>query len=247
MRYSIRRLFDYWINSGSRRPGPIQLESDEDSKAEGSHHHTAGGSQSPIVDPLTHTNDAALALQFSRAAKRAFDIIVAVVGLVVFSPTFLLVSIAIKVDSRGPIFRRHRLYGYAGEEILVWSFRFNEVTPRATSSPRATRIGRILRSSGVEEFPRLINILSGEMSVVGPEPFLAAPGILLQDQFLLRWRRLKMRPGVIGWAQVNGRGGEINRRAAIQRRIAYDLYYIENWSLILDLKIIAMSVFPKNT
>ena len=122
MRYSIRRLFDYWINSGSRRPGPIQLESDEDSKAEGSHHHTAGGSQSPIVDPLTHTNDAALALQFSRAAKRAFDIIVAVVGLVVFSPTFLLVSIAIKVNSRGPIFRRHRLYGYAGEEILVWSF-----------------------------------------------------------------------------------------------------------------------------
>ena len=85
------------------------------------------------------------------------------------------------------------------------------------------------------------------MSVVGPEPFLAAPGILLQDQFLLRWRRLKMRPGVIGWAQVNGRGGEINRRAAIQRRIAYDLYYIENWSLILDLKVIAMSVFPKNT
>jgi lipopolysaccharide/colanic/teichoic acid biosynthesis glycosyltransferase len=161
-------------------------------------------------------------------------------GLVVFSPTFLLVSMAIKLDSRGPVFRRRRLYGYTGEETLVWTFRFNEFTTKATISSRTTRVGDILRSSGVEEFPQLINVLFGEMSIVGPQPLLTAPELRLPNQFFLRQH--KMRPGLISWAQVNGFGREVNTQEAIGRRIAYDLYYLEHWSFVLDMKIIAMNV-----
>jgi lipopolysaccharide/colanic/teichoic acid biosynthesis glycosyltransferase len=245
MNYSIRRLLEFWIGP-SVRPGPERVELDEHSAAESSNHSAAGGSRSPIVDPAIPADNAAPARWCPAAVKRAFDIIVAIMGLVVLSPTFALVSMAIKIDSRGPVFRRRRLYDHTGKVILVWNFRFNEFTPRAISSPRATRIGRILYSSGVEELPQLINVLGGEMSIVGPEPFLTLPDTVLHDQSLIQLRQHKMKPGLIGWAQVNGCGGDLRNREAIRRRVAYDIYYIENWSFSLDMKIIAMGVFSRN-
>jgi putative colanic acid biosynthesis UDP-glucose lipid carrier transferase len=242
MKYSVRRLFDYWIGPVENLPGLEHGESDENSTVRTPNHDAADDPQPPTFDPANITKDAGPG--FPLAVKRAFDIVVAIMGLVVFSPTFLLVSMAIKLDSRGPVFRRRRLYGYTGEETLVWSFRFNEFTTRATISSRATRIGGILRSSGVEELPQLINVLLGEMSIVGPKPLLTAPGLRLQNQFFLQ--RLKMRPGLISWAQVNECGREINTQEAIRRRVEYDLYYAEHWSFFLDMKIIAMNVL-RNT
>jgi lipopolysaccharide/colanic/teichoic acid biosynthesis glycosyltransferase len=233
---SIRKLLAYWNRPNSSWPKPRPGEFSHNSKDKAPSHGTDG-------DTGTCPDRPSPERLFGQVAKRAFDIVAAIMLLIMFSPTFLLISLAIKIDSRGPVFRRHARYGYSGEEILVWRFRFNEITGRATYSSCLTRVGRVLHSSGLEDLPRLFNVLDAEMSIVGPEPFLAVPERQLQEQFLLHSRRHKVKPGLIGWARVNGCRGEANARDEIQRRIEYDLYYIEKWSFWLDMKIITMAVF----
>jgi Undecaprenyl-phosphate glucose phosphotransferase len=193
---------------------------------------------------------------FDRAIKRALDICVASLGLLVFSPLLCIVALAIKLDSRGPIFFRQNRHGYNNEIIRVFKFRtmtvvedgetastFTQAKPNDT---RVTNMGRILRRTNIDELPQLINVLRGEMSIVGPRPHPIALNSLFQERITPFSRRHNVKPGLTGWAQVNGFRGETDTLEKMQRRIDYDLYYIDNWSLVFDLKIILLTLFSKD-
>lgn len=190
---------------------------------------------------------------FDLFIKRTFDIIVATMGLVVLSPLFLLISIAIKLDSRGPIFFRQVRHGFNNEEIRVFKFRSmtcledgSEFKPAAKNDPRVTQIGRIIRRTNIDELPQLLNVLNGEMSIVGPRPHAAGYN-LFKDKILPFSRRHKVKPGITGWAQVNGFRGVTDTLEKMQRRIECDLYYIDNWSFLLDVKIVVMTLFSRRS
>jgi lipopolysaccharide/colanic/teichoic acid biosynthesis glycosyltransferase len=192
------------------------------------------------------------AFLLQRATKRAFDIVVAAAGLVFFSPIWLLASLAIKIDSRGPILCRQARHGYGNEEFQMFAFRctrienIDEVLHAARKGAGVTRIGRALRSSGIAGLPQLINVLRGEMSIVGPRPYTNHPGGISEDLVLRISRQHKIKPGLVGWTQV-GYGDGSNSFAVMRRRIEHDLHYIENWSLLLDMKIILMALSPSRT
>ncbi|MCX7847875.1 MAG: sugar transferase [bacterium] len=168
--------------------------------------------------------------------KRVFDVMVAGAGLVLLSPVMGLIALWIKADSRGPIFFRQVRAGRGGKPFTIYKFRtMVEGAEKggyytAAEDPRITRVGRFLRATSLDELPQLWNILKGEMSVVGPRPTL----LYQVEQYNERQRkRLEMRPGVTGWAQVNGRNA-----LSWPERIELDVWYVEHWSLWLDLKIL---------
>ena len=185
--------------------------------------------------------------------KRAFDILAATCGLLLLLPLFLMVSLAIKLDSPGPVFFRQRRHGYNNKTIRVFKFRsmttledgcdFKQVVRH---DPRVTRVGRILRGTNIDELPQLLNVLSGEMSIVGPRPQATAHNRMFEEKILPFSRRHNVKPGITGWAQVNGCRGETDTLDKMQRRLEHDLYYIDNWSFLFDLKIIFMTLFCKN-
>jgi Undecaprenyl-phosphate glucose phosphotransferase len=185
--------------------------------------------------------------------KRAFDILAATCGLLLLLPLFLAVSLAIKLDSPGPVFFRQRRHGYNNRTIRVFKFRsmttledgcdFKQVVRH---DPRVTRVGRILRRTNIDELPQLLNVLSGEMSIIGPRPHATAHNKMFEEKILPFPRRHNVKPGITGWAQVNGCRGETDTLEKMQRRLEHDLYYIDNWSFLLDLKIIFMTLFSKN-
>lgn len=189
---------------------------------------------------------------FDGLIKRGFDIVAAVTGLVLLSPLLLMVSVAIKLDSRGPVLFRQTRHGYNNHPIRVFKFRsmttmedghaFRQATK---NDPRMTRIGRIIRRTNIDELPQLINVLFGEMSIVGPRPHPVAMNEMFQKQISPLSRRHNVKPGITGWAQVNGYRGETDTLEKMQRRFECDLYYIDNWSLLLDVKIILMTLFSK--
>ena len=189
---------------------------------------------------------------FDRAIKRAFDIVAATAGLIMFSPLFLIVSLAIKLDSPGPVFFRQTRHGYNNESIRVFKFRTmitveegDGFTQAVKRDPRVTRIGRVLRHSSVDELPKLFNVLSGEMSIVGPRPHATAHNKIFEKKISPFKRRHNVKPGITGWAQVNGYRGETDTLEKMQRRVDYDLYYIDHWSFPFDIKIIIMTLFSK--
>jgi lipopolysaccharide/colanic/teichoic acid biosynthesis glycosyltransferase len=186
-------------------------------------------------------------LPYQRSGKRAFDVITAATAIFIFVPILLLISLAIKIESRGPIFRRHIRYGYDGEELLVLKFRTEEMNAAGRYSTRLTRIGHISRQTGIEGLPQLVNVLRGEMSMVGPQPFLTIPKKVLADQISGRSRQHKIKPGILGWAQVHGCWGETDTGKALGRRIEYDAYYAEHWSFVLDMEIILRALFSKSS
>jgi Undecaprenyl-phosphate glucose phosphotransferase len=190
--------------------------------------------------------------QVQRAAKRLFDIVVAAAGLVMLSPLLAVVALAVKLDSRGPVLYWQKRHGYNNEAINV--FKFRSMTHRKDSGrfvqavqndPRITRVGAILRRTNIDELPQLINVLRGEMSIVGPRPHAMAHNMMFEDKISVFSRRHVVKPGITGWAQVNGYRGATETLERMQRRVEYDLYYIDNWSFWLDLKIIVMTVFSK--
>jgi lipopolysaccharide/colanic/teichoic acid biosynthesis glycosyltransferase len=190
------------------------------------------------VDPAIASEPISL---IGRTAKRALDIVVATLGLILLSPTFLLVSIAIEIGSRGPVFRSQLIHGYNDEKIAVLKFRTGPVSEIRRDPPLVTRIGAVLRQSGLDGLPQLINVLRGEMSIVGPAPYSAPPSVTFAERSSLIRKGYWLKPGITGWAQVNGCCGEskwVNRQ-----RMDYDRYYIEEWSFFLDIKIIIMSLF----
>jgi Undecaprenyl-phosphate glucose phosphotransferase len=188
-----------------------------------------------------------------RVTKRAFDILAAVAGVIVFSPLFLIVSLAIKLDSHGPVFFWQTRHGYNNDPIRVLKFRTmssaaqksNGFVQAVANDPRVTRIGRILRRTSIDELPQLFNVLAGTMSIVGPRPHATLHNEMFARKISPFARRHNVKPGITGWAQVNGHRGPTDTLEKMRRRIEYDLYYIDNWSLMFDIKIIIMTVFSK--
>ena len=184
--------------------------------------------------------------------KKTFDVIVSVAALVPFLIIFLFVATAIKLESPGPILFRQPRTGLNNQQFTIFKFRSmyatatDSMSVRQTSrgDPRVTRVGKWLRKLSIDEFPQLLNVLRGEMSLVGPRPHAPqtrVEGELLHDVMVDYVARLKVKPGITGWAQINGARGELVKRDDLRRRVAYDLEYIQRWSIGFDLKIIALT------
>jgi polysaccharide biosynthesis protein PslA len=186
---------------------------------------------------------------WDRWVKRCTDIVVSSLLLVLASPVLLLAAVAIKLESRGPVLFRQTREGFNGTHFQIWKFRsmFIEQTDphgsRQTSRGdlRVTRVGRFIRRLSIDELPQLFNVLQGSMSLVGPRPHplrMSAEGKALQDVVDYYASRHRVRSGITGWAQVNGLRGEANSIEKLKARVDHDLYYIQNWSMWLDLRII---------
>ncbi|WP_407524635.1 undecaprenyl-phosphate glucose phosphotransferase [Methylobacterium oryzisoli] len=186
------------------------------------------------------------------ALKRAFDLVLASTGLVLLSPLLMLIAILIRLDSPGPCLFRQKRHGFNQEAFSVFKFRSMRTEAGATfrqatrGDDRITRVGRFLRRSNLDELPQLLNVIRGDMSLVGPRPHALAHDRSFERRIALYARRHNVRPGITGWAQVNGLRGETLTDADMQRRVEHDLHYIDNWSLWFDIQIIAMTVFARS-
>lgn len=180
------------------------------------------------------------------AVKRFLDVTASFLGLVLLSPLMLAVSILIKIDSRGPVIFRQKRIGRNGKVFEIYKFRSMCVGAEKTGSgvysgkgdARVTRIGKILRATSIDELPQLLNILKGEMSFVGPRPPLTYHPWKYEEYTDLQKRMFEVRPGITGWAQVNGR-----KDVEWHKRIELNVWYVDHMSLLLDIKIMFMTAF----
>ena len=197
----------------------------------------------PVINirhvPLTNT--------FNSMVKRSIDIFGALVAIILFSPIMLISAILVKTTSKGPlIFRQERVglhnkpfYMYKFRSMAVQEIKDEKAAWTTKNDPRVTGIGKIMRKTSIDELPQLFNVLKGDMSLVGPRPE--------RPQFVEKFReeiprymvKHQVRPGMTGWAQINGYRGD----TSIKRRIEFDLYYIENWTVGLDIKILILTIF----
>ena len=182
--------------------------------------------------------------------KRVFDLVLSALGLFLLAPFFVLVAILIKLDTRGPVLFVQRRYGFNQEPFLIFKFRSMTVSAshgefqQATKGDvRVTAIGRLLRRWNIDELPQLLNVFLGEMSLVGPRPHALQHDRAFEDKVALYARRHNVKPGITGWAQVNGLRGETSTEEIMRRRVEHDLYYIDNWSFWFDLRIVLMTLF----
>jgi putative colanic acid biosynthesis UDP-glucose lipid carrier transferase len=181
--------------------------------------------------------------------KRVSDIVIATIILLLIAPLMLCIAIAVKLESPGTVLFKQRRYGLDGKEIIVYKFRSMTVSEdggvikQATKNDqRITRIGGFLRKSSLDELPQFINVLQGRMSVVGPRPHAVAHNELYRKLIKGYMIRHKVKPGITGWAQVNGLRGETETLDKMKARIEYDLAYLRNWSLRFDLAIILRTI-----
>jgi len=181
--------------------------------------------------------------------KRASDIVLASIILLLLTPLMLAIAIAVKMSSPGPIIFRQRRYGLYGESILVYKFRSmtvmengDQVVQAQKNDQRVTKIGGFLRRTSLDELPQFINVLQGRMSIVGPRPHAVAHNEQYRKLIKGYMLRHKVKPGITGWAQVNGLRGETATLDKMEARIQYDLDYLRNWSLWLDLWIVLRTV-----
>jgi Undecaprenyl-phosphate glucose phosphotransferase len=185
-------------------------------------------------------------------AKRIFDIVFSLIAIALLWPVMLGAAIAVKATSKGPIIFKQRRHGFNNETVEVFKFRSmytDMCDPTARNAvtrndPRVTPVGRFIRKTSIDELPQFFNVLRGDISLVGPRPH----AVLAQSRDRLfaevvdgYFARHRVKPGVTGWAQINGWRGEIDNDEKIKQRTAYDLYYIENWSLLFDLKILLLT------
>ncbi|MDG4885006.1 undecaprenyl-phosphate glucose phosphotransferase [Mesorhizobium sp. WSM4884] len=185
-------------------------------------------------------------------AKRSFDIVFSLVGILLFSPVMLATATAIKLDSKGPVLFKQKRHGFNNEVIEVYKFRSmyadrSDPTAKQTvtkNDPRVTRVGRFIRKTSIDELPQFFNALLGSLSLVGPRPHAIAAqshNLLYNEVVDGYFARHKVKPGVTGWAQINGWRGEMDTNEKIRMRTEYDLYYIENWSMLFDLRILFLT------
>ncbi len=181
--------------------------------------------------------------------KRSSDLVFASLILLMILPLLLAIALAIKWNSRGPVIFRQRRYGLDGNEILVYKFRSMRVTEDGgtiqqaqRNDPRITSVGAFLRKTSLDELPQFINVLQGRMSIVGPRPHAVAHNELYRKLIKGYMVRHKVKPGITGWAQINGYRGETDTLDKMQGRIDFDLDYLRNWSLPLDIRIIFRTV-----
>ena len=186
------------------------------------------------------------------ALKAIEDRVLAGLGILALSPVFALCAVAVKLSSPGPVFFRQVRHGFNNEAIGVFKFRSMHVDQSDAAAaklvtrgdPRVTKVGAFLRRSSLDELPQLLNVLRGELSLVGPRPHAMqakAAGRIYDEVVEDYFARHKVKPGITGWAQVNGWRGETDTVEKIEQRVAHDLYYIENWSAWLDLRILIMT------
>jgi putative colanic acid biosynthesis UDP-glucose lipid carrier transferase len=183
------------------------------------------------------------------AMKRVFDILFSLFAITLTAIPMALIALAIRMTSKGPVLFKQRRYGFRGEEIIVWKFRSmtvcedsNHVVQAKKFDPRVTPIGALIRRTSLDELPQFFNVLQGRMSVVGPRPHAVAHNEFYRGQVKGYMLRHKVKPGITGWAQVSGFRGETDTIEKMEGRIQYDLNYIRNWSLWLDIKIILLTV-----
>jgi exopolysaccharide biosynthesis polyprenyl glycosylphosphotransferase len=187
-------------------------------------------------------------------AKRAIDIVFSAAAIAVLAPAFLLITVLVRWESPGPAIFRQKRFGLGGRAIEVLKFRSMYLTScdvtgeRRTLArdPRVTQVGRVLRRLSLDELPQLFNVLRGDMSLVGPRPhpLQMRVGESYYFDVVLQYRtRHIVKPGITGWAQVNGSRGEVNNITKARHRVELDLWYLENWSLLLDFLIILRTVW----
>jgi putative colanic acid biosynthesis UDP-glucose lipid carrier transferase len=181
--------------------------------------------------------------------KRLSDIVLSTLILALIFPVLIVLALAVQFTSPGPVIFKQRRYGLDGEQILVYKFRSMTVTEDGPTIPQAqkndariTPLGAIMRRTSMDELPQFINVLQGRMSIVGPRPHAVAHNELYRKLIKGYMVRHKVRPGITGWAQVNGYRGETTTLDKMQGRIDYDLDYLRNWSLRLDLHIILKTI-----
>lgn len=185
--------------------------------------------------------------------KRCEDLVLASIALVLFAPLMALVALAIRLDSKGPVLFRQKRYGYNNR--LIWVFKFRSMYTERTDAnaerqttrddDRITRVGRFIRKTSIDELPQLFNVLAGSMSMVGPRPHATATkaaGIPFEEAVSEYSSRHRVKPGITGWAQINGYRGETDTLHKIKKRVEYDLEYIAKWSVWFDLYILFRTV-----
>ena len=191
---------------------------------------------------------------WDRALKNIEDRMLGAILLILVAPVMAIAALAIRLDSKGPIFFKQKRYGFNNELIEVYKFRsmYTDLADATASKlvtrddPRVTPVGRFIRRTSIDELPQLFNVILGNMSLVGPRPHATqakAGQDLYQDVVQGYYARHRVKPGVKGWAQINGWRGETDTHDKIQSRVEYDLYYIDNWSVLLDLYVIALTPF----
>jgi len=184
------------------------------------------------------------------ALKRAFDIVLSLLILMLIAIPMVIIALSIKISSPGSVLFKQRRYGFRGEKFVVWKFRSmsvsedgGQVLQAKKNDPRVTKLGAFLRKTSLDELPQFFNVLQGCMSIVGPRPHAVAHNELYRGQIQGYMLRHKVKPGITGLAQVSGFRGETDTLDKMEGRIRYDLEYIRNWSIWLDMKIVLLTIF----
>ena len=197
--------------------------------------------------PVVNIRHVPLTNSFNMVCKRAMDIVGAVVAIILFSPVMLVTAILVKTTSKGPLIYKQERVGLHNQTFQMYKFRSMEVQSEKSekkawtvrNDPRVTAVGKVIRRTSIDELPQLFNILKGDMSLVGPRPERPFFVEKFREEIPRYMIKHQVRPGLTGWAQVNGYRGD----TSIKKRIEYDLYYIENWTLGLDIKILFLTFF----
>lgn len=187
----------------------------------------------------------------NRMIKAMEDKIIAAIILVFITPLLIILAVGVKLSSRGPVFFKQQRLGWDGRIINIYKFRTmyehseeeGQITQATLDDKRVTAYGRFLRKTSLDELPQFINVLQGRMSIVGPRPHALAHNEIYKNSIHTYMQRHHVKPGITGWAQVNGWRGETDTLTKMQKRVEYDLFYINNWSLGFDLKIIFLTFF----
>ena len=197
--------------------------------------------------PVIHVRRVPLNIMRNRAAKRAVDLIGATVAIILFSPVMLLTVLVVALTEEGSVIYRQERVGLHNQVFYMYKFRSmimqDEEKEKAEWSirndPRITPVGKLIRRTSIDELPQLFNVLKGEMSLVGPRPERPQFVQKFRDEIPRYMVKHQVRPGMTGWAQINGYRGD----TSIEKRIEYDLYYIENWTMVFDMKILILTIF----
>lgn len=187
---------------------------------------------------------------FNDVLKRSFDVVFSSLILMLIALPMLVIAAAVKLTSPGPVIFKQARYGLDGKKIFVWKFRSmstqdngDKIVQATKGDTRITKVGAFIRKTSLDELPQFINVLQGRMSVVGPRPHAVAHNEEYRQLIPYYMLRHKVKPGITGWAQINGYRGETDTLDKMEGRIDYDLDYIRNWSLVMDIKIVFLTVF----